>query len=76
MQKNTLTLVTRRAKENPNHHLWNNNGTWWAWASLRTSEGRKFRHRFSLKTSDLEAARRKRDRILNAIAQKSGHIAA
>jgi hypothetical protein len=75
MQKNTLTLVTRRTKENPNHHLWNNNGTWWAWASLRTSEGQRFRHRFSLGTNDLDAARRKRDRILNAIAQNSGRIA-
>lgn len=69
-------LSIRVSEDNRLHHLWNNNGTWWAWASLRTSEGRKFRHRFSLKTSDLEAARRKRDRILNAIAQKSGHIAA
>jgi hypothetical protein len=76
MQKNTLTLITRRTKENPNHHLWNNNGTWWAWACLITSEGRRIRHRFSLETNDLEAARRKRDRVLNAMAQKSGHIAA
>lgn len=34
------------------------------------------RHAYSLKTPDLDAARRKRDRILAAIQTKSGKIAA
>ena len=75
MSATHLQLMTRRTL-NPNHHLWNNNGTWWCYVTLRNAEGQKIRHRFSLETNDLEAARRKRDRILNAMAKKSGNIEA
>jgi hypothetical protein len=75
MSATHLQLITRRTL-NPNHHLWNNNGTWWCNFTLKNAEGIKIRHRFSLETNDLDAARRKRDRILNAIAQNSGNIAA
>lgn len=73
----THALVIRRTDRNPNHHLWNNNGTWWIRFTLRavSGESRK-RPAYSLKTPDLDAARRKRDRILGAIASKSGRIAA
>ena len=69
-------LATRRTKNNPNHHLWNNNGVWWLHFTLRavTGESRK-RHRVSLKTRDLEKARAKRDRILTVLHAKSGNIA-
>jgi hypothetical protein len=69
-------LANRRTKSNPNHHLWNNNGTWWLHFTLHSDTGNKKRHRFSLKTPDLESARRKRDRILTAIQANSGRIAA
>jgi hypothetical protein len=69
-------LVTRRTDTNPNHHLWNNNGTWWLHFTLHSDIGTKKRHRTSLKTPNLDAARRKRDRILGAIEAKSGKIAA
>jgi hypothetical protein len=72
----SLRLATRRTDTNPNHHLWNNNGTWWLHFTLHSDTGTKKRHRISLKTADLEAARRKRDRILAAIEAKSGNIAA
>jgi hypothetical protein len=72
----SLRLVTRRTDTNPNHHLWNNNGTWWLRFTLRSTEGKSIRHAYSLKTPDLDAARRKRDRILVAIEAKSGNIAA
>jgi hypothetical protein len=72
----SLHLVTRRTDHNPNHHLMNNNGTWWIRFTLRSTEGTSKRHAYSLKTPDLDAARRKRDRILGAIETKSGIIAA
>jgi hypothetical protein len=75
MSAKHLRLITRRTL-NPNHHLWNNNGTWWCYISLRNAEGMKMRHRFSLETNDLEKARQKRDRILTSIADNSGNIAA
>jgi hypothetical protein len=72
----SLRLITRRTDTNPNHHLWNNNGTWWIRFTLRSSEGQTMRPAYSLKTPNLDAARRKRDRILAAIQTKSGKIAA
>ena len=74
--KPSLRLVTRRTDTNPNHHLMNNNGTWWIRFTLRSTEGESIRPAYSLKTPDLDAARRKRDRILAAIETKSGNIAA
>lgn len=76
MPNDKLHLATRRTDANPNHHLWNNNGTWWVHFTLRSSTGAKKRHRISLKTPDLESARRKRDRILAAMVAQSGNIAA
>ena len=72
----TLRLVTRRTDTNPNHHLMNNHGTWWIRFALRSTEGESIRPAYSLKTADLDAARRKRDRILDAINANSGRIAA
>lgn len=72
----SLRLVTRRTDTNPNHHLWNNNGTWWIRFTLRSTEGQTMRHAYSLKTPDLDAARRKRDGILADLQSHSGRIAA
>jgi hypothetical protein len=49
--------LTTRTTANPNHHLWNNNGTWWLHFTLRSATGATKRHRFSLKTANPEAAR-------------------
>jgi hypothetical protein len=54
----------------------NNHGTWWIRFTLRSPEGKSIRPAYSLKTPDLETARRKRDRILTTIETKSGNIAA
>jgi hypothetical protein len=69
-------LVTRRTDANPNHHLWNNNGTWWLHFTLHSDTGTKKRHRISLKTPDLESARRHRNGILDDLQTKSGQITA
>ena len=72
----THALATRRTGSNPDHHLWNNHGTWWCYFTLRSAMGETKRHRISLRTHDLEIARRRRDRILNDLHAKSGNIAA
>jgi hypothetical protein len=64
-------LATRRTKNNPNHHLWNNNGTWWIHFTLHSNTGTRKRHRISLKTPDLEKARCRRDRIIAGLQNKA-----
>ena len=53
---------------NPNHHLWNNHGTWWLHYTLHLPDYTKRRIRKSLSTRSLEAARAKRDTFLTALA--------
>lgn len=71
-----LRLAIRHAQANANHHLWNNNGTYWCHFTLKSASGSIQRVRRSLKTRDLEKARRCRDKLLAAICQASGRIAA
>ena len=73
---NMLRLVIRHTPDNPNHHLWFNNGTWWCHFTLKTGTGISQRIRSSLKTADLQKARDRRDRILSAAHDASGRIAA
>jgi len=49
---------------NPNHHLWNNNGTWYLHYTMHPTPLTKARVRVSLETKSLEFARRRRDEIL------------
>ena len=74
MSATHLQLITRRTL-NPNHHLWNNNGTWWCYVTLRNADGLKIRHRFSLETNILEKASQRRDGIFADLRSKSGNIA-
>lgn len=46
---------------NPNHHIWDNNGTWWLHYTLHLADYTKRRVRESLRTRDVEEARRRRD---------------
>jgi len=57
-------------ESNPNHHLFNNNGTWWIQATVHYGPCSE-RIRRSLKTRDIEEARRKRDRFLERLAALS-----
>jgi len=65
-----IRLSLRTNATNPDHHLWNNNGTWWCHLTLHAAQGRKRRVRCSLKTISLEKARQKRD-VLFARLQAS-----
>jgi len=49
---------------NLNHHLWNNNGTWYLHYTMHPTPLTKTRVRVSLETKSLENARRRRDEIL------------
>jgi len=58
------TLAVRVLPDNPNHHLWNNNGTWWCHYTLHLPDFTKRRVRRSLSTRSAALARRRRDRLL------------
>lgn len=63
----SFSLSLRSASGNTNHHLWNNNGTWWCHLTLHASNGTKQRVRRSLKTRDLATARHHRDVLLTRL---------
>ena len=64
----TTTPSLRVDPTNPNHHLWNNHGTWWLHYTLHLPNYTKRRIRKSLSTRSLETARAKRDTFLTALA--------
>ena len=57
-------LAVRIDHSNPNHHLWNNNGTWFIHYTVHPDSLTAIRIRQSLKTASLEQARRCRDQLL------------
>jgi hypothetical protein len=57
----SATINIRLNPANPNHHLWNNHGTWFLHYTLHRSDYTKQRVRTSLRTRDRHAARRRRD---------------
>lgn len=54
-----------RINGHPNHHIWDNNGTWFFHGTVHPTPVTKERVRFSLRTKDLGEARRRRDRVLS-----------
>ena len=59
-------LSIRVQPGNPNHHLWNNHGTWWLHYTVHRPDYTKARVRQSLGTALLHEARCLRDRLLTA----------
>ena len=57
-------LSVRVNPANPNHHLWNNNGTWFIHYVIHPTPFTKERIRRSLGTKSLEEARARRDQFL------------
>jgi hypothetical protein len=68
-----IRLHIRRKPNNPNHHLWNNNGRWWMCFTISRPDGASERKRISLKTADLDKARGRRDGII-ADLQNKAHV--
>ena len=62
-------LSIRVDAKNPDHHLWNNHGTWWIHYTLHVHGTRIRRVRHSLATSDRAEARRRRDVQLAALSK-------
>ena len=54
-------LRVRICADNPNHHLWNNHGTWFLHYTVHPTPITKERVRRSLGTPSLAAARARRD---------------
>jgi hypothetical protein len=61
---NECKLAVRVGRGNRNHHLWNNNGTWWCHYTLHRPDFTKHRVRRSLGTAELAEARHRRDSFL------------
>jgi hypothetical protein len=57
----------RIAGANPDHHLWNNNGTWWIHYTVHLPDYTKQRVRRSLATRRSRIARRRRDTIFEQL---------
>jgi hypothetical protein len=59
---------------NPNHNIWNNNGTWWAHYTVHNDDYTKQRVRVSLGTDDIAIARALRDFIMQATPQITSRL--
>lgn len=62
------TLSIRISEVNRQHHLWNNNGTWWLHYTEHLADFTKRRVRRSLRTHDLTLAIQRRDAYLKVAA--------
>jgi hypothetical protein len=69
-------LALRIDDSNLNHHLWNNNGTWWIHYTIYPTPVTVERIRNSLKTKSLREARSRRDEILDELLGKASRLAA
>ena len=61
MSTSPPTPSIRIRAENPNHHLWNNHGTWFLHYTVHPTPFTKERIRCSLQTKDVARARQQRD---------------
>ena len=71
--RHTIRLSLRTDALNADHHLWNNNGTFWCHFTLH-SRGMKQRIRRSLRTADPAIARQRRDALLSKLGALSNPI--
>ena len=61
--------------DNPNHHLWNNNGTWFLHYTVYPTSFTKERIRRSLGTKDLDTARQRRDSFFRQLLGQAAKTA-
>ena len=69
-EEKNVVLAIRTDEDNPNHHLWNNNGTWFVHYTVYPTPVTKQRVRKSLKTKCLDEARKKRDSLFKQMSSK------
>ncbi len=65
------TLAIRVNQANPDHHLWNNHGTWWCHFTLHLPDCTKARFRTSLGTACPAEAQQLRDSLLALFGHKT-----
>ena len=63
------TLSRRQKTAGPDHHLWNNHGSWWFHGTFHLPNGTAERQRVNLKTTILDDARLKRDSLISRFEQ-------
>ena len=69
-------LALRIDDSNLNHHLWNNNGTWWIHYTIYPTSVTAERVRYSLKTKNLTEARSLRNKIFKKFLNHTCRLAA
>jgi hypothetical protein len=74
--QNSAALAVRIRPANPDHHLWNNHGTFWAHFTVHLPDYSKARIRRSLGTSVLSEARRRRDAFLDSMRRNLNPVLA
>jgi hypothetical protein len=68
MKTTQLSLRTNSLSAD-DHHIWNNNGTWWCHYTIHKADYTKQRIRVSLGTRDRDVARQRRDQLLGGVAK-------
>jgi hypothetical protein len=63
------TLAVRIDSANPDHHLWNNNGSWWCHYTAHYADNTAERIRVSLRTGNVEEARERRDQLFTELGE-------
>lgn len=71
---NRQSLAIRINESNPNHHLFNNNGTWWCHFTRCPTPFTAERVRRSLGTKCVDEARRRRDALLGLPRIDGGRV--
>ncbi|HYE30091.1 MAG TPA: hypothetical protein VEH27_01560 [Methylomirabilota bacterium] len=78
MPEKVLSIRTNRA--NSDHHIWNNNGTYWCHFTVHLPDFTKERVRVSLETRNITEARQRRDSLLalfgGSVGSTRGELAA
>ena len=70
--KKNKNASVRICVQNPDHHLYNNNGTWWIHYTAYPTPVTTERVRQSLGTPDILVARERRDAFLAQLFHKQG----
>jgi spore coat polysaccharide biosynthesis protein SpsF (cytidylyltransferase family) len=64
----------KNKNHNPDHNIWNNNGTYWCHYTVHDPDYTKKRVRVSLGTKDVEIARALRDFVMEATPKIASNI--
>ena len=69
-----ISLSIRTNQNNPNHHLWLNNGIWWCHYTVHLPGHRSRRIRCSMRTRANVLARYRRDRLFQKLGEQAMQV--